>query len=98
MGSVLSVQYPRLASFARQENISVFEIMQAEDLKTLFIMPLSQQAFAEFDSLQEQLQDVYYDDSSRDQWTPTWGSSYSSRTLYSHVFSQIETHPIFKII
>ena len=51
MGLVLSVQYPRLASFARQENISVFEIMQAEDLETLFIMPLSQQAFAEFDSL-----------------------------------------------
>ena len=48
---VLSEQYPRLASFARQENISVFEIMQAEDLETLFIMPLSQQAFAEFDSL-----------------------------------------------
>jgi hypothetical protein len=41
MDSVLSVQYPRLASYARQESISVFEVMQADDLETLFILPLS---------------------------------------------------------
>jgi hypothetical protein len=98
MDSVLSVQYPRLASYARQESISVFEVMQADDLETLFILPLSQQAFDELDSLQEQLQNISYDDSCKDRWTPTWGPSYSSQRFYSYVFSQIEAHPIFKFI
>jgi hypothetical protein len=54
--SVLSQTYPRLASFARNEGASVLEVKQAEDLDSLFLLPLSQQAFEEIELLQAQLQ------------------------------------------
>jgi hypothetical protein len=69
--SVLYLQYPRLASFARDIGIFVLEVMQAEDLDSLFLLPLSQQAFDELDSLQVQLQALPYDEHTNDCWTPS---------------------------
>ena len=54
--SELSQEYPRLASFAINGDISLMDAMQAEDLDSLFFHPLSQQAFEEFENLQAQLQ------------------------------------------
>ena len=47
--SVLSQTYPRLASFARNEGASVREVMQADDLDSLFLLRLSQQALEELE-------------------------------------------------
>jgi hypothetical protein len=69
--SVLYLQYPRLASIARDIDIFVLEVMQAEDLDSLFLLPLSQQAFDELDSLQVQLQALTYDEHTNDCWTPS---------------------------
>jgi len=96
--SVLSSKYPRLASFARKDGISVLEVMQAEDLDTLFLLPLSQQAFEEMENLQAQLQALPYDEHSPDQWTPKWGSKYTSRRFYREVFNNMEAHPILKVV
>jgi len=41
-GPILKHVYPRIASYSRSESISVFDIMQAKDLDTLFFLPLSQ--------------------------------------------------------
>jgi hypothetical protein len=95
---VLSQTYPKLASFARNEGASVLEVMQAEDLESLFLLPLSQQAFEELESLQAQLQDLPYDVDASDRWTPIWGSHYTSRRFYSKVFKNMEAHPVFKVI
>jgi hypothetical protein len=43
--SVLSVKYPHLVSFAKKLDASVLEVMQAEDLDVLFMLPLSTKAF-----------------------------------------------------
>jgi hypothetical protein len=67
---VLSHEYPRLASFATNGDISVLEVMQAEDLDSLFFLPLSHQAFQEFEILQAQLQMLPYDDTATDRWVP----------------------------
>jgi hypothetical protein len=72
--------------------------MQAEDLESLFLLPLSQQAFEELESLQAQLQDLPYDVDASDRWTPIWGSHYTSRRFYSKVFKNMEAHPVFKVI
>jgi hypothetical protein len=48
---ILANGYPRLASFARTDGISVLEVMQAEDLDTLFMLPLSKQAMDELEML-----------------------------------------------
>jgi len=91
--SVLAQTYPRLASFARNRGASVLEIMEAIDLDSLFLLPLSQQAFEELETLQAQLQDIPYD-----RWIPVWGNTYTSQRFYSQVFKNMDTHPIFKII
>jgi hypothetical protein len=41
LDDVLALKYPRLVSFARKDGISVLEVMEAEDLDTLFMLPLS---------------------------------------------------------
>jgi hypothetical protein len=72
--------------------------MQAEDLDTLFMLPLSEQALEELESLQQQLQGLSFDPDDTDTWVPTWGKTYTSRRFYSHVFSVVEAHPVFKIV
>jgi hypothetical protein len=96
--SVLSVKYPRLMSFVKKITASVSEVMQAEDLDTIFFLPLSTEAFDDLQNLQVQLQNMSYDDSNSDRWLPIWGSRYTSRRFYRQVFQQEEAHPIFKII
>ena len=68
--SVVSQDYPRLVSFATNGAISVMEAMQAENLDSLFFLPLSQQAFQEFEDLQARLQLISYDGTAIDQWVP----------------------------
>jgi hypothetical protein len=63
----------------RNEGISVLQVMQAEDLDTLFILPLSAEALEELDLLQEQLADTAYAQDDIDRWTPIWGNRYTSR-------------------
>ena len=63
---MLAQTYPRLASFARNRGASVLEIMEAVDLDSLFLLPLSQQAFEELETLQAQLQDIPYDEDAVD--------------------------------
>jgi hypothetical protein len=46
-GEVLAQKFPWLFSFAKYESILVAQIMQAEDLDTLFHLSLSQEAFDE---------------------------------------------------
>jgi hypothetical protein len=46
--------------------------MQEEDLDTLFMLPLSHQAFKELESLQAHLQVLQYDENSQDRWAPRY--------------------------
>lgn len=98
MDGILAHKFPRLASFVKKDGISVLEVMQAEDLDTLFMLPLSAQAYEEFELLQGQLQGMNYDENGIDKWTPIWGNKYSSRRFYSYIFDAIEAHPVFKKI
>jgi hypothetical protein len=70
--------------------------MQAEDLDSLFIFPLSHQAFEELEQLQQHLQGIQYDENSQDTCMPVWGNVYTSKRFYSYVFEEFEAHPIFR--
>jgi len=96
--STLSQDYPSLASFALRAEASVKEIMQTENLDEIFFLPLSQQAHEEFQHLQNRLQNLPYNVTAMDHWAPVWGNRYTSRRFYHHIFSNIETHPIFKFV
>jgi hypothetical protein len=95
---VLSYRYPRLNSYARSKGASVYEILHAEDLDSIFLLPLSTEALVEFEELQNLLQQLEYDETLQDKWMPIWGSRYTSKKYYSYVFKNVEAHPIFKII
>lgn len=98
LDEILAHKYPRLASFARSDGVSVFDTMQAEDLDTLFFLPLSDQAWEELESLQMHLQNLPYDQNSSDKWTPVWGNKYSSRRFYAHIFSAVDAHPVYRMV
>jgi len=80
---MLAQTYPRLATFARNRGASVLEIMEAVDLDSLFLLPLSQQAFEELETLQAQLQDIPYDEDVVDRWIPIWVNTYTTWRFYS---------------
>ena len=96
--SILSQDYPRLASFATNIDASVRETMQVQNLDDIFFLPLSQQAYDEFQLLQSRLENLPYDDNTTNKWALIWGNKYASRRFYQHVFSEVDAHPIFKII
>jgi hypothetical protein len=50
---VLSANFPRLSTFAADASISVSQVMQAEDLHSLFQLPLSMQAYDELLELED---------------------------------------------
>jgi hypothetical protein len=97
-GTVLKLDYPRLASYSRSDAISVLDVMQAKDLDSIFFLPLSHQALQELEQLQTHLQNTPYDENSADCWVPIWGNEYTSKKFYSYVFRAVDAHPIFQLM
>jgi hypothetical protein len=50
--TLFSKEYPRLHSFALDTLLSVKEVVQCQDRSTLFYLPLSRQAYEEFNNMQ----------------------------------------------
>jgi hypothetical protein len=91
-------ELPRLGSFCRDEDVSVKQVMQMEDLDSLFYLPLSMQAMEELETLQSWLSERSYDDAANDRWIMTWETKYTSRRFYKFVFQPMPAHRIFKIV
>lgn len=71
--------------------------MEADHLDGLFYLPLSTQAFEEYQLLQDRLQSIQYDEASIDQWFFLWGNGvYSSKKFYELAFKHLEVHSVFK--
>ena len=65
-------------------------------LEKCFHRPLSQQAFTQFNILQDQLHGLTLTDDS-DKWTYTWASpNYSAMKMYKHLFAKNGAHFIFR--
>jgi hypothetical protein len=96
--SVLATSFPRLASFALNNAASVKEVLEAEDLDAIFLLPLSQEALQELGRLQESLPHLELYINSRDQWKPDWGKDFSVKKFYNLVYDLIQAHPIFKSV
>ena len=48
---LLSLKYPSVFSFVRNKRISVKEVMEIDDLDSLFSLPLSEQAYTQLQAL-----------------------------------------------
>lgn len=70
--------------------------MEAEHLDDLFSLPLSKQAFEEYQLLQNKLLHIEYDVSTTDQWNFLGGNNvYTSLRFYGLAFSHLNVHPVF---
>jgi len=88
---VVSLKYPSLFSFVKNQRISVKEVMETEDLDSLFFVPLSEQAFSQLHTLQTDVVSVPYNFEDLDRWTFTWGSYvYSSQKFYALAFRNLQ--------
>lgn len=91
-GAAISELCPRLFSLARDDIVSVKQVMEAPDLDTLSFLPLSVQAHQELIVLQEMLKEIPYDADSKDNWIFFWeNGSYTSSRMYKHAFSGMVT-------
>ena len=81
---LLKQSFPRLYSFARSKNISVAKFLQNNDMQEQFHIPLSVEAFQEFQELQEIIQGIQVQENEKDCWQYIWGSNkYSSKQFTS---------------
>jgi len=88
---ILSSKYPRLYSFAKDQNISLQKIMQTEDISIIFNLPLSEHAMNELLLMQHDIQQVNYDENSIDTWSFLWGNNqYTSRRVYKLAFKHLQ--------
>ena len=70
----LAISHPRAFSFALQEDISVQSFLTADNLASLFHLPLSPQAMDEVRNLQEVTTHITMDNSVQsDDWDRIWG-------------------------
>jgi hypothetical protein len=80
--SCLHHKFPHLFSFTKKADISVSKVIHMEYLQDLFHLPLSQQAFEEFEQLESLCDNVqaemHYP--RHDSWTYIWGSDKFSTT------------------
>jgi hypothetical protein len=93
-GEILAYKFPRLFSYARNDSTSVEQIMKAEDLDSIFHLPLSQEAFDEMLQLQDHLSGVQYDQTGEDTWTFIWGNLYKTKAWSIPRAGAMSTSPI----
>jgi hypothetical protein len=70
-------KFPHLVSFAKKMDITVHEVMQTEFLEDLFHLPLSQEAYTEFQNIETLCEYTYERMTSGeiDNWSYIWNSS-----------------------
>ena len=96
---ILASKYPIIFSFTKNRNISVKEIMGAEDLDSLFHLPLSIPAMEELIYLQYDLASFPYNADSMDTWTLIWGNQvYTTCRYYHSVYQNLQASPIYRLL
>ena len=71
--NILLDSHPRICSFSKNEDVSVYDLLTAFTLGEIFNLPLSIQARGELQDLQTSLADVELIDA-KDIWRCVWGS------------------------
>ena len=91
-GQVLPEQFPRLFSYAKNQMISVHDLMSSSQILDEFHLPLSVQAFHEFNEVQGILAGVFLEDEA-DMWIFSSNKGvYTSNSFYRLQFSHLENH------
>lgn len=95
-GRLFSAQYLELFSFANDAAISVQFILSSEDLADSFHLPLSSQAYSQFQQLLLLVDDTTIQEG-KDVWTYIWGSHlFASSRAYLHLSGSRQVHSVYK--
>lgn len=95
-GRLLSSLYPELFSFAKDRFISVSSFINSVDFSDLFHLPLSSQAFAQYQILVTLVEATQLQEG-KDSWSYIWGTfQFTSKSAYLHLSSTRQVHPAFK--
>ena len=90
-------RYPRLFSYVLDPLKSAAEVYEAEDLSSLFYLPLSAQAYQELVDLSAAMQASPLS-MDRDAWVYVWGPVYTSARYYKHLHAEVSGLGISKWI
>ena len=92
---ICSQAYPELFSFAKCHSTTVHMAVTNAQLHDLFHLPLSQEAFGQFQTLSDRLQSLNLQNT-HDHWKYTWGSySFTSSKAYEHLIGHRTLPPAF---
>jgi hypothetical protein len=87
-------RFPRLYSYALDENIVATQVFSAADITSLFHLPLSRQAFQELKSMQQLLNNNPLS-GAEDVRIYCWGEKYTSAKFYKQIHSHITVPKVF---
>lgn len=81
---LLKNSFPRLFSFAKNTHTTVSHFLRNDSIEEQFHIPLSEEAFQEYQELQGIIQGIQVQGETRDFWHYIWASSaYSSKQIYN---------------
>jgi hypothetical protein len=81
-GVLICHKFPRLYSYALNEDVSVAAMVQLENLNEGFHLPLSVEAFQEWQTLTEILEEIHLSEQQTDNRTFVWGPKYTPSKYY----------------
>jgi hypothetical protein len=72
----MTQKFPHLLSFAKSTDLTVYQVLETEFLEDLFHLPLSQEAFSEFEDLEVLCGRIIstFQQGNIDSWSYIWGS------------------------
>lgn len=91
-------QFPRAVFLLKKQAHCVNNAMAGHNIHELFNLPLSVEAFQQWQILQVEISELILTDE-KDKWTFIWGNSnFSSSKAYKALSGHSQVHPIFKWI
>ena len=98
MGQPLRLTFAELFSFAKKPLLSLQCAASVTNTSSLFNLPLSTEAFAQFQQIEIIVQNLQLSDGV-DNWMYSWGSSiFTSKKAYCQLRGRSLLHPIYKWI
>jgi len=97
-GQPLRLTFPELFSFAKKPNISLKNAISVSPASSLFNLPLSVEAFGQFQQIESIIQD-FRPSVEADIWCYIWGTSnFTPKKAYCQLLGTSWADPIFRWI
>jgi len=87
---IFSLQFPHLFTYVYNKNLSLKELLQVQDILSIFRLPMSRAAYNEFLVFSNLLDDLRAEVDETDVWICHWSRGlFSSSRLYKHNFNDL---------